>query len=177
MIFLTQNQIVDLFHLKMKSLSTAHWTAGTYNAADPTHCETLTAEAYLEYGFSTASGKLAKMFGGIGAGPECEFVKVRMHDVTWGVEITFETSLGVEQGYWGRPFGEPTGAWGDCSKHFFTVFRQILLCGEDPKGHRCPECLSIQHLEWKDGHPGESLLWCVKCHEIVNTEVNVTAIQ
>lgn len=138
----------DIVALMMNKIGTS--TTGTYNRADPTAYAKGSAKFELMYGYSF----------GKQPGPECsmacvenpcekcdqadiptpEVIKASFHDVTWGVEFVFETSVGVLRAYFSRnDFGEKNpdgGKWiarkGTTLKKFKRVFTDILFA--DPEG-------------------------------------------
>ena len=134
MIELTQNQIVDLFHEKLKATA-GNCRTGTYNKADPTHFE----RGVTDFGIPYTIGANDELDG-----PEPENISVEWNDVTWGVEYTIAVPSIPEPvgGYWSREFGVDESHWVRCHERFFEVAKAILLhsCEVDfcdqPESHK-----------------------------------------
>lgn len=123
---LEEDDLVFLFIENMKKFSVSS-SRGTYDLADPTHFEKWRCEVWLQCGYTMV--EVPEEEGG-GEFPEPETIVVRVHDVTWGVEFEFETSVGIEKGYFGRgASAKRSGEWHRTTERFFEVMADLLLCG------------------------------------------------
>lgn len=147
---LKQGQLVDLFIEKMKQdeFCVKH-TNGTYDKADPTHFEEVTARVFLEHGYSVFTDHVDEPPYETDY-PQPEIVEVHIKDVTWGVEFEFDTSLGIEKGYYQRPTsGTEDGDWHRVTENFKRIFGDIFLCGESPDYYEIDEETGEFERSWR----------------------------
>ncbi len=146
---LSQSQLVDLFIERMKSegFCVSH-TNGPYNKADPTHREEVTAKVFIAHGYSFSVE--SDLNPDAPPYPDPEVVVVNVHDVTWGVVFSFDTSLGVESAYYARSteVGKD-GKWHRATENFGKVFKDIFLTGESPNGYEIDEETSQYEPAWR----------------------------
>lgn len=81
--------------------------SGTYNSADPTHFERASARFWFEYGFTFEPATdlndepIKDLNGNVVLNdiPSPEVITVEYNDCTWGVDISFSTTVGTVSAY------------------------------------------------------------------------------
>lgn len=135
---LSEDNLVDIFVESMERFCKKS-KSGTYDKGDPTYFKNMECEVFLTYGFTEPTQDPEDEFPEswyAGMPPEPETVKLQIDDITWGIEFTFETSVGIETGYWSRgntpiDFDGAGGEWCRCSENFKETFIRLFLHGEE----------------------------------------------
>lgn len=125
MINLTQNEIVDLFIKKIKVNGSTK--TGTYNKQDPTCFEETREVLWLEYGYTLSEPD--EESDSFWRYPITESIRIKVQNITWGIEFSFETSVGRETAYWSHEPNTEGGEWVRVTDKFFKVMKDLLLSG------------------------------------------------